>query len=110
MPNLPAKTRVANGTCACCGKPVAILLNKNGMAYYYCNWAGEDGPCSHHERWGRAASQKMQRDYLDARGKKDGNSDIPAPEAANENNKPARKQPDTPEKPATGGEYSLFGG
>lgn len=69
MPNLPKGTEVAEGKCAECGKPVVVTLNKNGNAYYYCRNVDERGqPCSHHERWGKAASQRMQRAYLDARG------------------------------------------
>lgn len=68
MPNLSAKTHVADGECHCCGKPVKILLNKNGHAYYFCGWINETGnQCNGHARWGYDASQQMQRDYLDAR-------------------------------------------
>ena len=68
MPNLAARTHVADGSCGGCGKTVHIILNKNGNAYYFCSWSNDHGqPCSHHERWGKAHSQKFQNDYLKAR-------------------------------------------
>jgi len=65
MPNLPAQTVVAECPCSACGKPVKVKLNKNGMAYYYCHWSLDTGDtCSHHQKWGKAHSQELQRRYL----------------------------------------------
>lgn len=88
MPNLPAKTHVADGSCGCCGKSVKILLNKNGNAYYFCGWSDNGQQCSHHERWGKAASQKFQRDYLENRKSANDNSAPQPPETANDNSAP----------------------
>ena len=68
MANLPQGTIVAKKTCPSCGTPVQVKLNKNGIAYYYCSGQTADfEQCSHHEKWGRADSQKMQRAFLEAR-------------------------------------------
>jgi hypothetical protein len=69
MPNLESGTVVkTDHACGDCGKPVKVKLNKNGNAYYFCPWTNPDGePCRHQTRWGRVSSQKMQRDYLEAR-------------------------------------------
>lgn len=71
MPNLPPKTVVKIGKCSACGSPVEWKLNKNGIAYYYCNAGSTEtlAPCSHHEKMGRANTQKMQRELLAERTK-----------------------------------------
>lgn len=53
------KTRACGGEC--CDHDVDLKLNKNRIAYYYCNW------CSHHQKWGRADSQKLIAMYLKTR-------------------------------------------
>lgn len=62
----PRETVIARRPCGSCGKPVNIVTNKNGLAYYYCGWATEAGtPCNHHERFGRSATDKMMADFDD---------------------------------------------
>lgn len=66
MPNLASGTIVHVKACPNCGGNVHIKLNKNGNAYFYCN--GSDGagdPCSHHERYGKAASQRLQVAFIE---------------------------------------------
>lgn len=101
MPNLPAKTVVASCSCSDCGKPVQVVLNKNGNGYYFCPWTDESGErCNHQERWGKASSQQMQRDYLAHKEQ---------PKEANKNERPSNlqepqsgKQKRTPQGAATG--------
>lgn len=62
MPNLAPGTVLHKRECAGCKvASVSVKLNKNGMAYYFCN------ECSHHQKWGRAHSQEMQTAYLKTR-------------------------------------------
>lgn len=69
MPNLPAQTVVALAECLECEKDVNVKINKNGLAYYYCNSVNADTGnfCGDHHRWGKDRSQRMQREYLAAR-------------------------------------------
>lgn len=64
----PRVTPIAKHTCPNCGEDVRIVTNKNMVAYYYCPGIDTKGdvprPCSHHEKWGRAASQRMIDRYL----------------------------------------------
>lgn len=64
MPNLAAGTIVAVKACPNCRADVHLKLNKNGMAYFYCNGSDGAAPCSHHERYGRAASQRLQSEFI----------------------------------------------
>ena len=62
---LPPGTIIGNWTCPCCKGKVKVKVNKNGMAYYYCNGGlPSNDPCSHHQKWGRAASDAMVEMYL----------------------------------------------
>jgi len=109
MPNLAPKTQVAECSCGNCGKSVSVLLTKNGHAYYFCPWPDGDGnPCSHHERWGKAASQKMQRDYLATR--KGGRNAADQPAAANRNHGPAANIDAAPAGTESGGADDDNGG
>ena len=65
MANLAAGTIVHRKACPNCDGQVHIKLNKNGNAYFYCNGQDETGaPCSHHERYGKAASQRLQLAFI----------------------------------------------
>jgi hypothetical protein len=88
MPNLEAGTIVAAQSCPNCKNDVELKLNKNGNAYYFCNHSeGVGVPCSQHGRYGRAASQRFQRDYIAKMRKKQGPKINDEP--ANENNAPS---------------------
>jgi hypothetical protein len=94
MPNLEAGTIVAALACPNCKNDVELKLNKNGNAYYFCNHSEGAGiPCSQHGRYGRAASQRFQRDYIAKMRKKQGiKTDVQKPvefvDAANDNSAP----------------------
>jgi len=99
MPNLDAKTHVATVKCADCGKDgCRVMLNKNGMAYYFCPWTHSDGErCNHKQQWGRKSSQALQKAYIE-------NSRQPLTGTpANDNHTPA-KPVDKDPKPAGGGD------
>ncbi|WP_323006777.1 hypothetical protein [Pseudorhodobacter sp.] len=65
MANLAVGTIVHKKPCPNCAGDVYIKLNKNGNAYFYCNGSDESGkPCSHHERYGKAASQRLQLAFI----------------------------------------------
>jgi len=68
-------TVIELASCRNCGRGVLVKANKNGIAYYYCNGKGSDdgAGCSHHEKWGRAASQEKIRAYHQAQ--KEGTKD-----------------------------------
>lgn len=94
MPNLPPQTVVAECQCAACGKPVKVKLNKAGKAYYFCPWATDQGdPCNHHQKWGGAHSQQMQRNYLSARSQSKDLPDDEPPSAAEIHEQPQEQQP-----------------
>lgn len=65
MANLEPGTVVQVKSCPNCGQDVQVKLNKNRIAYFYCSRSEPSGaPCSHHERFGRAASQRMQDEFI----------------------------------------------
>lgn len=91
MPNLEAKTVIAEAECSACGKPVKVKVNKTGKAYYYCFWTLPDGePCNHHQKWGGAHSQIMQQNFIAAR------------KSAKETPNEPTKTPDIQEQQSTG--------
>jgi hypothetical protein len=55
--------------CAGCGNPVYVKANKNQIAYYFCtpNDDNNGQGCSHHEKWGRVASNQKLKAYWEAR-------------------------------------------
>ncbi|WP_417842182.1 zinc ribbon domain-containing protein [Terasakiella sp.] len=55
--------------CSGCGNPVYVKANKNQIAYYFCtpNDDNNGQGCSHHEKWGRVASNQKLRAYWEAR-------------------------------------------
>jgi hypothetical protein len=118
LPNLEAKTVVATTTCADCGKPVRVVLNKNGMAYYFCPHVDSDvNRCNHKQQWGRTTSQQMQRDFLAARksqAKETPANDNHAPEPnradvpANENHAPSSERNDGPPAPDKWDTYAQY--
>lgn len=82
MPNLPPRTIVALGQCFCCGTEVKIKLNKNGLAYYFCPGINRDtgNHCAAAVKYGRDETQRMQREFLEARKRlKEPADEHPAP-------------------------------
>jgi hypothetical protein len=106
MPNLPPKTVVKIGKCSACGSPVEWKLNKNGIAYYYCNAGSTEtfAPCSHHEKMGRANTQKMQREMLERRKAQ---KQTPAPDPKPEPEPEPEPAPAPPPKPAVESNWLL---
>jgi hypothetical protein len=95
MANLVAGTIVDVKACPNCRGNVHVKLNKNGNAYFYCNGSDEGGaPCSHHERYGKAASQRMQLAFIQKTRK----------------NKPLRVEHDTTAEPANDNQEPNAGG
>lgn len=98
----PRITAIARHKCSNCGEPVQVLANKNLIAYYYCHGVdtkgGEPRPCSHHEKWGRAASQRMIDRYL---------TKSQPPQKAAHDVKPAPDQERAPEKESEWDEYGI---
>lgn len=80
------KTEIARATCHGCGGTVTVKANKNGMAYYFCPHfdASTGAACQHHEKWGRARSEKMLSKYLTKRVPDQAANTNAAPEAAPE--------------------------
>jgi len=107
----PRVTPIAKHTCPNCGETVPIVANKNMVAYYYCHGIDTKGetprPCSHHEKWGRAASQRMIDRYLTkGKPKPDAPANVNAPPtgaAANDNAAPDDA------KPKEKGEWDEYG-
>lgn len=66
MANLEKGTVVDHRACPHCGTSNPVLLNKNGIAYFYCHGMRQSGDalCSGHVKWGKADSMDMQRAYL----------------------------------------------
>jgi hypothetical protein len=79
MATVDPGTVIEIGTCSGCGKPVEIKANKNQIAYYFCipNDRNDGVGCSHHEKWGRVASNTKLRAFWDAKRAHDrkGNDD-----------------------------------
>lgn len=80
----PRVTPIAKHTCPNCRETVQVVVNRNLVAYYYCPGIDRKGavprPCSHHEKWGRAASQRMIDRYLTkGRPKPDAPANVNAP-------------------------------
>lgn len=94
MPNLPPKTEIGRIACGACGKSVVVRLNKNGNAYYFCNHSDDDGQsCAHHQRWGKVASQQMQRAYLEHAKSAKKETDNEQPDPARSDDKRRAKEP-----------------
>lgn len=88
---------VARGACACCGKEVAVKVNRGAKAYYRCDWCGVE--VRHH--WQSTSDRYMRRFAEPAAG--DGDNAAPA------------KRGDSPAVTApkarpVGGLGALFGG
>lgn len=68
---IEAGTVIAYRACSGCGRTVQVKVNKNAVAYYYCNGrVSEDGAsCSHHEKWSRKKSDEMIDAYTSAQKK-----------------------------------------
>jgi hypothetical protein len=73
--------------CGSCGRSNEAKVNVNGLVYYYCGWATDQGrPCNHHQKWGRDGSDKiLGRAAVSL-------APDPAPEPANINAKPAEPE------------------
>ncbi|MEJ5217116.1 zinc ribbon domain-containing protein [Cognatishimia sp. D5M38] len=83
MPNLSPGTIVAETKCGDCGKPVKVKLNKNGNAYYNCPHVDENlERCNHSQRWGKASSQKMQRNFIASRKSQENIDEVKSHEPA----------------------------
>lgn len=120
---------IGKAKCACCGHAAPVKLNKNLIAYYYCN-GNIDTPdasfaaCSGHQKWGVYMSDQMIDAYLKSKQPANDNRPPEPPKAAakpieqkeNDNGQPAGLHPDA-EIPsnAAGGSLggigkALFGG
>ncbi|MGD1880018.1 MAG: zinc ribbon domain-containing protein [Kiloniellaceae bacterium] len=109
-------TIIERRNCSGCGRGVVVKANKNGIAYYYCNGQGSDDGvgCSHHEKWGRAASLEKTRAYYAAQkqevknhGGDTGQQDQERARKAGAKGKPKSKPKGEPEaEPKDGGKVA----
>ena len=95
------------GKCACCGAPVDVYDDKNGLAYYKC------GPCGIKLTHSKAAKSRALLETIDRHADEDGappeKPQVPAPA-------PAKKPPTVPSavteksgKTPEKSEFRLFG-